>query len=64
MRYFLVSYAHPSGYGNICLVGSQFPSQQFIRHQISQQMNTEQMVVLSIFEFKNQQDYDAFQAVD
>lgn len=61
MRYFFVSYAHPSGYGNICLTGSQFPSQQFIRNQILRQMDTQQVVVLSIYEFKNQQDYEFFQ---
>lgn len=64
MRYFFVSYAHPIGYGNICLTGNMFPSQQFIREQISQQMDTQQIVVLSIFEFKDQQDYQAFQAAD
>jgi hypothetical protein len=64
MRYFFVSYAHPSGYGNICLTGSQFPSQQFIRDQIFRQMDTQQIVVLSIYEFRNQQDYEAFQEVE
>lgn len=64
MRYFFVSYAHPTGYGNICLTGSRFPSQQFIRNQISLQMDTQQIVVLSIYEFKNQQDYEAFQEVE
>jgi hypothetical protein len=61
MRYFFVSYVHPRGYGNICLTGSQFPSQQFIRNQILRQMDTQQVVVLSIYEFKNQQDYEFFQ---
>lgn len=61
MRYFLVSYAHPSGFGNLCIEGIEFPSQQFIREQVSRQMGTVQIIVITVFEFKNKADYDAFQ---
>jgi hypothetical protein len=64
MRYFFVSYAHPEGFGNLCITGNRFPAQQYIRDQISQQMNTTQIIVISVFEFRNREDYEAFQAVD
>lgn len=64
MRYFFVSYAHPEGFGNLCITGNMFPAQQYIRDQISQQMNTNQIIVISIFEFRNREDYEAFQATE
>jgi hypothetical protein len=64
MRYFFVSYAHPEGFGNLCITGNQFPAQQYIREQVSQQMNTNQIIVISIYEFRNREDYEAFQAAD
>lgn len=64
MRYFFVSYAHPEGFGNLCITGNRFPAQQYIRDQISQQMNTNQIIVISVFEFRNREDYEAFQATE
>lgn len=64
MRYFLVSYAHPEGFGNICITANLFPTQKFIRDQISAQMYTSQIVIISIFEFKNLEDFRNFQITE
>jgi hypothetical protein len=64
MRYFLVSYAHPNGFGNLCISGSNFPAQEFIRNQVASETGTIQVIVVNIFEFRNERDYLAFQGIE
>lgn len=61
MRYFLITYAHPSGFGNLCVTGLQFPSQDFIRQHVAGETGTVQIIVVSVFEFRDEADYMAFQ---
>ncbi len=63
MRYFLISYAHPNGFGNLCVSGSFFPAQEFIRQQVAGETGTIQVIITNVFEFKNEADYLAFQGL-
>jgi hypothetical protein len=61
MRYFLITYAHPTGFGNLCVTGEQFPSQEFIQRHVAGETGTVQIIVVNVFEFRSEEDYLAFQ---
>ena len=61
MRYFLISYAHPGGFGNLCVSGYQFPSQEFVQQHVAGETGTIQVIVINIFEFRSEADFLAFQ---
>jgi hypothetical protein len=61
IRYFLVTYATPLGYGNLCMSGMRFPSQEFVKEYVTEQTGTAPVVVVHVFEFKSKEDFDDFQ---
>ncbi|MBC8110723.1 MAG: hypothetical protein H7Y04_06655 [Verrucomicrobia bacterium] len=63
LRYFLVTYNTPFGFGNICLTGQRFPSQEFVKNYVSKHTGAEIVIVVHVFEFKNEQDFEDFQRV-
>jgi len=61
IRYFLITYATPIGYGNLCISGERFPAQEFVKDYVTRQTGTEPVVVINVFEFKNEEDFKDFQ---
>lgn len=63
MRYFLISFAHRVGFGSLTLQSESFPKHDETINTIYQeQKEVENVTILHIFEFNNQDDFDAFNA--
>lgn len=61
IRYFLISFAHRVGFGSLTLQSESFPKQDETINTIYQeQKEVENVTILHIFEFYNQDDFDAF----
>lgn len=61
MRYFFISFAHDGGFGSLSLQLEEFPSHQAIIKTILEEDKTAaNITVLSLFEFKTKEDFDAF----
>jgi len=59
MRYFLISFAHSYGFGNITLYREIFPSLQTLLQETEKAGLTE-ISILHIFEFKNEIDFNNY----
>lgn len=63
MRYFLITFnlKDIASIGNIVLEHPTFPSHSFISRQIAEQyLYNYEIVIINIFEFKNEEDYNNF----
>lgn len=66
MRYFLISYAWSSnenihGFGRVLYQGPKFPSESEVNEAaLDIEDRTYGIAILSIYEFKNEQDYNDF----
>ncbi|MCU0439997.1 MAG: hypothetical protein MUC49_19090 [Raineya sp.] len=60
MRYFLVSYIAPDGFGSIWFEHSEFPNYQWLCQKITDSDTKQEIIVLNIYEFKNKIDFDTF----
>jgi len=60
MRYFLVSYIAPDGYGSIWFEHPEFPNYQWLCHKITDSHTGNEIIILNIYEFNNKLDFDNF----
>jgi hypothetical protein len=61
MRYFYISFSHNAGFGAITLELETFPRHsELIQAIMAEDKGADQITILNIFEFKNQEDYDQF----
>ena len=65
MRYFFISFSHSNGLGfaNLDIQIEEFPSRDGIERSIREanpEMEDVEITILSIFEFKNKEDFDSF----
>jgi hypothetical protein len=65
MRYFFISFSHSNGlgFGNLDIQIEEFPSRDGIERSIREanpEMEDTEITILSIFEFKSKEDFEAF----
>ena len=60
MRYFLVSYISAEGFGSIWFEHQQFPNYEWLCLKITEGRSKGDVIIISIFEFKNKEDFDNF----
>ncbi|MGD1841559.1 MAG: hypothetical protein ACFB0B_11790 [Thermonemataceae bacterium] len=60
MRYFLVSYLSPEGFGSIWFEHKTFPNYKWLCLKISEGRIDNNIIIVNIFEFKDKEDFDTF----
>jgi hypothetical protein len=65
MRYFFISYAHSLGFGSLTLQLDEFPNEVAIIKTITDEdPNIESITILTLFEFKTKEDFEAYNRID
>jgi hypothetical protein len=60
-RYFLISFSHAEGFGYLTMESDKHPSEKWIYQSIEKaQPEAINPRISSIYEFKNKEDFDAF----
>jgi hypothetical protein len=62
MRYFLFTYKTEKSWGNALESYPCMPSNKKVKDEIKKGLGCKEVLITGIFEFKNEEDYNAFKA--